>query len=141
MAGYNAYQVQKGVHTALTGNSTLTALLGDGANGIMDNVQQKKNPTFPYVVYSGVNPEKFDSWDTLGSNVFIQISVFSNTGSRKETQDILSEVHATLHHQSITVSGADFLYCVWDGLDDISTDDSADAQIIRGVTRYKISTM
>lgn len=138
MSGFNIYEVQKSITTALKGNSTLVGILGDGVNSILDNTTTAKNLTLPYIEYTEVSAEAFDTKSSTDSIVYITMSAFSDTGNRKECEDILKEIHTTLHQSRLTVTGFGYAVSRWDGLSTIIKE-SINGTIFSGIIRFKIT--
>lgn len=140
MAGFDLFNVQKAIDSTLTGDSTLTNLLGDGVNGILDNGVQTNAITYPYIVYSGSSSQNWDTKSTNGSETIITLTAYSKTGDKEEISDIISRVHELLHNSTLTVSGTNFVLCRWDGLSEIFVDDSSQGRIHQGVIRFRVNT-
>lgn len=138
MSGFNMYEVQKSITTVLKGNSTLVAILGNGVNSILDNTSNAKNLSFPYINFSDVSAESYDTTSSTDSIVYVTLSVFSNTGNREETENILKEIHTSLHRTELNVTGFNYAVSRWDGLSSVLLD-SVSGTIFNGIIRFKIT--
>jgi|ETNvirnome_2_300_1030623.scaffolds.fasta_scaffold00088_34 hypothetical protein len=138
MTGFNIYEVQKAVTTALKDNSTLTGMLGNGANGIRDNVASAKGLIFPYLAYTDIQAEPLDTTSGQGSIIYLTITAFTKTGNKKEASDIMREVHTSLHRADLTVTGFGYARSRWDGFSTIMQED-VNADMFSGIIRVKIT--
>ena len=98
----NAFEVQKAIYTALTGNSTLMS----GITGVFDSVPQDTSGT--YVV---IGDDTITDWDddrSAGFDIDADIHVWSPVHRGRATVKLtLSQIYAILHRQLLTVPGAD----------------------------------
>lgn len=141
MAGYSAIEVQRAVHAILSVDSTLLAMLGTAdLNSIYDNPSQDESVVFPYIVYESNSAQPFDTKTTNGSEVVMNIAVYSRSGDKEEATDILARIYTLLHSASLTVSGNDFILCRWDGLSVVEVDDTEENLMFRGIIRFRILT-
>jgi|DEB0MinimDraft_4_1074332.scaffolds.fasta_scaffold04339_7 hypothetical protein len=137
---YSILDVQKSVDDILTSDSTLLNLLNDGVNSILDNPIKSNTLDFPYIFYSSINSQEWDTQTSTGAECYITISVFSNSGDRLEATTILSRIYTLLHNQDLSVSNNNFVLCRWDGLSEVFIDDNKEGRIIQGVIRFMIIT-
>lgn len=140
MSGFALYDVQKAVDSILIADSTLTDMLGDGVNGIVDNGIQTTALTFPYMVYATNFSKPFDTKDTNGAETILTISIYSKTGDKEEVGAIMNRVHVLLHNADLTVSNNSHVLCRWDDLAEILVDDSDQGRINQGVIRFRVLT-
>jgi hypothetical protein len=138
MTGFNIYEVQKAVTTVLTANSNLTTILGNGISGILDNASSAKGLIFPYLEYTDISAESFDTVNSTDSIIYLMITAFTKTGNKKEAADILKELHTSLHTTRLTVPGFGYTVSRWDGLSTIQKED-VNGDIFNGIMRFKIT--
>jgi len=138
MTGFNIYEVQKAVTTALKDNSTLTGMLGNGVNGIRDNVASAKGLIFPYLAYTDIQAESLDTTSSQGSIIYITITAFTKTGNKKEASDIMKALHTSLHRSDLIVTGFGYAMSRWDGFSTIMQED-VNADMFSGIIRFKIT--
>ena len=138
MTGFNIYEVQKSVTTVLKANSTLTTLLGNGSSGILDNSSSAKGLVFPYIEYTSIDAESFDTTSSTDSIIYLTITAFTQTGNKKEASDIMKELHTSLHTARLTVTGFGYAVSRWDGLSTIIKED-VNGDIFNGIMRFKIT--
>jgi hypothetical protein len=92
--------IQKGVIDALAADGQITSAV----NGVYQHIPQEED--FPYIrVRVGVS-ENWLTATTSGKKITLVISVFFKTRSSKPVLDVLERIHALLHDQDITLSGA-----------------------------------
>lgn len=91
--------VQQGLYTALNGDSALGALV----QGVYDRVPQGSN--YPYVVIDDAEAQDFATQGLDACDIAQELLVYSRSGGRKQTQDILARLHALLHDGSLSLSG------------------------------------
>lgn len=103
----NTNPLMTAIHTALTGDSALTTLVG---TKIYDDPPHQNHADFndlPYVVYGD---QEFSDYagDVLddAEEINLEIEAWSNYDGRKEVADIASRIKAVLHDQNLSVSGA-----------------------------------
>lgn len=128
--------IQNAVFDALSGDSTLAALV----SGIYDNVPQADDSgasaAFPYVV---VGDDLITEWDTdteLGADATITIHVWSRYRGRKEVKDIQARIYEILHRANITITGYNLVGVDW--LQSQSFMDT-DGQTRHGVQTFRIT--
>lgn len=141
MATFSMIDVQDAVHSVLSADSTLLSFLGNGVDSITDNTGLDDSELqMPYIVYSGLTSQSYDTKNTTGNETYITLSVFSNTGEKRTVSDIMERVKILLHRQDLTVAGNDFILCNLDGLYEIFIDDTEDFINVQGVMRFKVLT-
>ena len=140
MTGFAQYEAQKGIDAILIADSTLTNMLGDGVNGIVDNGVQSNNIAYPYIVYTSNSSQNFDTQTTIGAEGIITMSIFGIIGDKKLINDIMKQMHVLLHNANVTVDNNDFILCRWDGLASVLVDDSNEGRINHGVIRFRLLT-
>ncbi len=142
MSGYAAFEIQEAIDSVLKSDATLIALLGNGADSILDNPFEAEVGVglYPVLVYSSIESTPFDTKTFEGTDATILITAYSRTKNKKETASILKQVHELLNHATLAVTDNDFVLCRWDGLSDIVRDDSEQGVNFRGDIRFKVIT-
>ena len=142
MSGYAAFEIQEAIDVILKNDATLLALLGNGADSILDNPFEAERGigVYPVLVYSTIEASPFDTKTFQGTEATIVITAYSRTGNKKETASILKQVHSLLNHATLAVADNNFVLCRWDALSDIVIDDSAEGVNFRGDIRFQVKT-
>lgn len=142
MSGYSAFEIQKAIDTVLKADATLLALLGNGADSILDNpfAAEIGVGLYPVLVYSTIDTTPFDTKTFNGTDASIVLTAYSRTAGKEETANILKQVHSLLNHATLVVEDNQFILCRWDGLSDIVRDDSDEGVNFRGDIRFKVLT-
>lgn len=109
------YETVKAVYTALSGDGTLTAMLGTyaSATAIFSGPEvpadvRPGSAGLPYVhIMHDVGLADFSSKDFVGLTLRLNVAVIvDRTTSSKEVWDILSRIDELLHNTSLSISGA-----------------------------------
>lgn len=100
------WDVQTGIYSKLSGDSTVTDLLAD-ADSVYDHVPQ--DSVFPYITIGEVDSADFSTKDFQGQEHEIKIKVWSRYRGEKEVKQIMEAVYDSLHLQSITMSSNDLI--------------------------------
>lgn len=123
-------------HTALIAKlqaaSGLTALLTDGASGVYDHVPQ--GSSFPYVSVGEYATQEDGAKGLNGQDFDVTIHTWSRYRGRKEIFDIMKQIYAALHEQSLTVSGGDTILLRYAFSDDFPDPDGITQH---GVQRFR----
>ena len=100
-------ELQAAIYGALTGDAPLMELI----TGVYADPQQVANPesdaVFPYVT---IGEDVGTAWDTstdFGSSASVVVDAWSRSHNFTQAKNIASAVHTALHHQPLTISGAD----------------------------------
>lgn len=140
MTGFAPYQILQAIDTVLAADATLIAMLGEASSaGIVQNPQEYE-PAFPYIVYSDVTAQAFDTDDKKGTEAYVTIDTWSQTGDMEESFSLLGRIHTLLHDQQLSVASNDFLYILWDGLSEVLRDNTDGLFTYHGIIRFKIVT-
>lgn len=92
------------LYTALHGANLTDA---DGtACGVFDEVSQKDKPPMPYLAFEDTTSEPWDTDTSNGAETVTDLRVFSNKRGAKNAAHVADQVHTLLHHQPLTVDGA-----------------------------------
>lgn len=124
------WPIHLALHTRLTGDASLTALLPAGANSILDHVPA--GTALPYVTLGDMRlttqgTQTFDAIEAVAT-----IQTFSRGAGSKELRGIMEKIRACLHRADFTVPGHALVLC-----EEISADVALDAD---GVTRRGTQT-
>ena len=93
---------------------------------------------FPYVSVGPSQAEPWDTDDTTGWEVFLQLDVWSRErGGAVECRQVMQAIHDALHRAELTVTGHDF---VLGRLDSARTLDDPDGVTTHGVMRFRFVT-
>ena len=95
--------LQASVLTALRSTGALTALLGNGSNGVLDHVPE--NTAYPYVVIGESRGRPFDTKTEQGMEQTLTIHSWSRYRGMKELKEIMAAVVAALDRQSLSIVG------------------------------------
>jgi hypothetical protein len=96
--------VQAALVAALKAAAPLTALLDDGAEGILDDVPENYS-RFPYVEIGEWTAAQEDATLSDGYNVLWIIRIWTKAGGQKTTHLIYGAIRAVLHAQQFDVAG------------------------------------
>lgn len=103
MTGDPSWAVQQAIFDALTGAAALTALLGDGAAGVYDDVPE--NATFPYVTIGETFLSPFDTKTEIGVEHVVVLHIWSRYEGAKECKQIMTAIYDALNRAALSVSG------------------------------------
>ena len=120
---------QQAIYTALTGDSTLMALI----QGVFDNVPD--NQTFPYITIGEGDWNDRGSHSTEGLTGSITINTWSQARGRKTVLDIQAEIDRILHNTNVSISGWSIISLRRDFSTILVEDDNL---TYHGVSRFKI---
>lgn len=98
------FSLQQAVYTALSSDNTLTSSLGAG---VFDDVPQDSG--YPYVQIGEDVSLDYSTKDSVGSEVTLNLHVWSQGHGAKETKQIMDRVHTLLHDVSLSVTGYNFI--------------------------------
>jgi len=117
-----------------------TALNGNISAGVYDDVpylpEGMPRENFPYVVIGDDTTAPWDTDDTLGKEVTLQIHIWSRSAGFKETKLIMGEVYDILNRGALSKVG----YNVVDCLSEFSeTLRDPDGETRHGVMRFKLT--
>ena len=142
MSGYSAFEIQKAIDTVLKADAPLLALLGNGADSILDNpfAAEIGVGLYPVLVYSTIETTPFDTKTFQGTDGSVVLTAYSRSDSKEETAAILKQVHSLLNRATLVIEDNQFVLCRWDALSDIVRDDSDEGINFRGDIRFKVLT-
>lgn len=126
------FAVQESIYGALTSSTALQSLLGSPAR-LYDMVPPAAN--FPYVTFGDVVVREFDTKDQNGFEQSLVLHVWSRYRGRKELKQIIQTIYDVLHNASLTVTGANYVSCLFQSA---STLQENDGLTLHGILRYRI---
>jgi len=109
MSADSLWDVQTGVFTVLTGTSSLTALLANGAASVLDHVPT--GTAFPYVVIAAAQSVPMDTQGVSGNEVTLTIDTYSHATGMQEARHIMSKIYDALHNAAFTVPNQVLVQC------------------------------
>jgi len=133
MSGEAMNAVQAAVYTALTGASAVTDLV---STRIHDQVPEGLT-TFPFIEFGDPTAQPFDATVMRGQTEDLTLHVWSRTGGRKQTQQVLAAIYATLHRQALTITGHSHVQTIH-RFQTVLAD--PDGETWHGLTRFEITT-
>lgn len=128
----DAWQVQKAIFTALSGNSTLMTAIG---SRLKDTPSQ--DYALPYVHIGEIMTRDWGSKTFVGGEHSVTIHVWSKTRGTKEAWDIIDLIRSTLHEQDFALTGHT-LILLRHASSRVFTDE--DGTTIHGVTEFRALT-
>ncbi|MBY0427905.1 MAG: DUF3168 domain-containing protein [Alphaproteobacteria bacterium] len=126
------FAVQESIYGALTSSTALQSLLGSPAR-LYDLVPPAA--VFPYVTFGDVVVKEYDTKDQTGLEQFLTFHVWSRYRGRKELKKIIQTIYDVLHNASLTVTGANYVSCMFQSA---STLQENDGLTLHGILRYRI---
>lgn len=126
------FAVQEAVYGALTSSSIVQALIGSPAR-VYDVVPPSAQ--FPYITLGDVVVKEFDTKDQTGFEQSLTLHVWSRYRGRKELKQIVQTIYDVLHNAALTVTGANYVSCVFQSA---STLQENDGLTLHGILRYRI---
>lgn len=102
--------IQAAAYQILTGDATLTAMLGGGAAGVVD--KPTGHQAFPYVVIGEQALTDFSAMGRVGQTGTLTLHTWSQGQGKQETQAIMSRIDALLNRaawqSALAVAGFSF---------------------------------
>ena len=128
--------LQRALYAKLTGNAPLMALI----QGVYAAVAQPDLPesdgAFPYLVIGESIITASDTKTDDGGNALCQMDVWSRSNNLLQVKQIGAAVRTALHHQSLTISGANHIITLFES-GDYSRD--PDGHTKRGLLRVRVT--
>lgn len=104
MTGDPSWALQQAVFSKLTGNASVTALVGQR---VYDDVPE--NATFPYIVVGESWASPWDDSTAPGLEHIVMLHHWSRYDGAKELRQMMAAVYDALNRATLTVSGQDVL--------------------------------
>ena len=98
---------QQIVYTALAGN--ITANVYDDVPYLPEGMPRNN---FPYVVIGDDDTSAWDTDDTLGKEIDLNIDIWSRTAGFKQTKAIMGEIYDILNRGALTKTGYNIVDCL-----------------------------
>lgn len=125
------FEVQKAVYARLLADAGVSALVGAR---IYDELPPDE-PAYPYVHLGEMLTSRFDVKEAAGWEVELTIHVWSRYRGKKEAQNVLDAVEATLNRAALVVTGYAVVSC--DVVQLLNLED-ADGLTRHGVARLRV---
>ena len=117
-----------------------TALDGNISAGVYDDVPYlpagMPRENFPYVVIGDDTATAWDTDDTLGKEVTIQVHIWSRTAGFKETKAVMGEVYDILNRGALSKTGYNVVDCLCEFTETLR---DPDGETRHGVMRFKLT--
>lgn len=127
--------LQRALYAAMTGNAPLMALV-EGVHAVVDQPDDAELPeAFPYISFGQDTLTASDTKTTDGINALCQIDVWSRANNYTEAKEIGAAIRTALHHQSLTISGANHIITRFESADYMI---DADGQTKHGVCLVRV---
>lgn len=94
------FALQERIYSTLNGDSNLTSTQGAA---VYDEVPE--NSSFPYVQIGGETAIDYGTKDVNGSEVTINLDVWSQYKGSKEVKNLMDRIHTLLHDSDLNVTG------------------------------------
>lgn len=133
MAASANWSLQKGIYQALAGDPQVTGLLG-GAQ-IFDNAPQ--NVSFPYLTFGQTTERDWSTGSEEGSEHTVTLHVWSRSGGRKQTHEIIETIRKALSAAPIAI---DDHYLVNLRHEFSEARHEEDGETYHGIVRYRAVT-
>ncbi len=99
MSGFSLNHIQQGMYDALIADAALMGMI----SGVYDRVAD--NTAYPYVVIGDATQRDWSTATTNGAEITGIVHVYSRTGGRKETLDIMERIYDVLDDGSLSLAG------------------------------------
>ena len=121
----NQFALQTAIYTKLSADSNLTTTLGAS---VFDDIPE--NTPYPYVQLGEDTAIDYSTKDQTGSEVTVNIDVWSRYRGSLQAKNIMDRVHTLLHDSSLSVTGSNFINMRFEFSDIIRDPD--------GITRHGV---
>jgi len=128
-----SHDLQKSIYAALTGSPSVTALLGGPR--VYDDVPREAVP--PYVTLGQSTVRDWSTGSEDGHEHILTLHVWSQAAGRKETQEIIGALEATLHDASLALAAHRLINLRHEFSD---TRRDPDGETYHGIVRYRAVT-
>lgn len=133
MTGLAAYELQKAVYTALTGNAPLMAKI----TGVFD--EPDESAPFPFVVIGDGTAVESSTKTEDCQNITLVLHVWSDARGRMEVKDIMGLVFDALEGASLSLSSHVLILLRFEMAEDFR-DVQGGPPVYRGVMRFRALT-
>jgi len=121
----NQFALQTAVFAKLSTDNNLTAVLGAK---VFDDIPE--NTSYPYVQLGEDTAIDYSTKDQTGSEVSVNVDVWSRYRGSLEAKNIMDRIHTLLHDSSLSVTGSNFINMRFEFSDIIRDPD--------GITRHGV---
>ena len=122
---------QKLIFDTLSGNISATVY-----DDVPDQPPGMPASSFPYVVIGFDDAEPFDTDSFVGSQIGIELNIWTVYEGKKEAKQIMEQIYNLLHRQTLTSASASVVDC----LHTFSTiPDVGASNYVHGVSRYRLT--
>jgi len=121
----NQFALQTAIYSKLSADNNLTAVLGAK---VFDDVPE--NTPYPYIQLGEDNASDYSTKDQTGSEVTVNVDVWSRYRGSLEAKNIMDRIHTLLHDSSLSVTGSNFINMRFEFSDIIRDPD--------GITRHGV---
>tara|TARA_R110002049_G_scaffold89003_2_gene224264 strand:- start:193 stop:594 length:402 start_codon:yes stop_codon:yes gene_type:complete len=121
----NQFALQTAIYTKLSTDNNLTSTLGAS---VFDDIPE--NTPYPYVQLGEDTAIDYSTKDQTGSEVTVNIDVWSRYRGSLQAKNIMDRVHTLLHDSSLSVTGSNFINMRFEFSDIIRDPD--------GITRHGV---
>ena len=121
----NQFALQTAIYTKLSTDSNLTTTLGAS---VFDDIPE--NTPYPYVQLGEDTAIDYSTKDQTGSEVTVNVDVWSRYRGSLQAKNIMDRVHTLLHDSSLSVTGSNFINMRFEFSDIIRDPD--------GITRHGV---
>lgn len=121
----NQFALQTAIYTKLSTDSNLTTTLGAS---VFDDIPEET--PYPYVQLGEDTAIDYSTKDQTGSEVTVNIDVWSRYRGSLQAKNIMDRVHTLLHDSSLSVTGSNFINMRFEFSDIIRDPD--------GITRHGV---
>jgi len=121
----NQFALQTAIYSKLSNDSNLTSVLGAS---VFDDIPE--NTPYPYVQLGEDTAIDYSTKDQTGSEVTVNVDVWSRYRGSLEAKNIMDRVHTLLHDSSLSVTGSNFINMRFEFSDIIRDPD--------GITRHGV---
>lgn len=95
-----SFALQERIYTTLNSDSNLTSTLGAA---VYDDVPESSS--YPFVSIGADTTADFSTKDLSGSQVTLNLDIWSQYKGSKEAKNIMDRIHSLLHDTSLSVTG------------------------------------
>jgi len=99
MPSLSHFEIQKAIYELLTADATLMGMV----NSVYDRVTE--GAEFPYIVIGESVSRDWSTKTTNGQQILLALHVYSRSGGRKQTAEILDRIYNLLHQGTVSLSG------------------------------------
>ena len=121
----NQFALQTAIYTKLSTDNNLTSTLGAS---VFDDIPEET--PYPYVQLGEDTAIDYSTKDQTGSEVTVNIDVWSRYRGSLQAKNIMDRVHTLLHDSSLSVTGSNFINMRFEFSDIIRDPD--------GITRHGV---